>query len=99
MKIKLEKQVTTTDEVEIETPSYFKNYLNQYYFIHENGMVKVSGGLLCLIKKDELEKDHSFNEHLSGTYNPEKVSESEFNEAYQAFMERCNSMIGIPVEI
>lgn len=99
MKIKFEKQVTSTSEVEIETPSYFKNYLNQYYYIHEEGMLKISGDLICITKKDDMAKDYSFNDHLSGRYNPEKISESEFMEAYQAFIERCNSIVNAPVEI
>jgi hypothetical protein len=99
MKIKLEKQVSTTEEVEIETPAYFKNYLGQYFLINDKALIKISNGLIFIVPAKDFEIDSDFKDVMSGKYDIERVSESEFNDAYQSFIERCNSMIGIPVEI
>jgi hypothetical protein len=59
-------------------------------------MIKISGGYIFITNKDKLEAERCFNDHLSGAYDPEEISESEFNDAYQSFIERCNSMVYAP---
>jgi hypothetical protein len=99
MKIKLEKQVTTTEEVEIESPAYFKNYLGQYFLINDKALIKISNGLIFIVPAKDFERDSDFKDVMSGKYDIERVSESEFNDAYQSFIERCNSMVYAPAEI
>lgn len=98
MKIKLEKQVTTTEEVEIESPAYFKNYLGQYFLINDKALIKISNGLIFIVPAKDFERDSDFKDVMSGEYDIERVSESEFNDAYIAFIEKIHQITWVPEE-
>ena len=101
MKIKLEKKVASEESIEIETPAYFKNSIGHHYCISENGFMKISGGgYIFITNKDDMNAERDLQDHLSGTYDPEEITESEFNDAYIAFIQKIHQITGVaPVEI
>ena len=94
MKIKLEKQVSEVQEVEIDFPAYFKNTY-RYLVFSEKTVMEVGKMIAVIWDKDDYQYKKNLSECLTGGGDLEPCTESEFNRAYIAFLEKANEIANI----
>lgn len=91
MKFLLEKQVSETEEIEVELPAYFKNTYRHFVF-SEKAMAEVGRMIVVLWDIEDSQYKISLSDCLSGKGELEPCTESEFNAAYIDLLERVNEI-------
>ena len=87
MEIKVAKQTTTQEIINIEVPAFFKTDYASYKII--DGKITRVGKNLCLVTRatDFLGMDREVQEALTGV----KITEEEFNKTMEEFLNNLSS--------
>lgn len=84
--------ITTTEtkkqEIDIETPAYFKDHYNRVYKIDDDKITGVTGTLCFMYKKDE--PFSGFYSSVKDAVNSEKSNAGEFQNVLNVFLDNLN---------